>query len=91
TVDANGNWTVPLTTAELSLLPDATYPVTVTATDAAGNSTTINSSLVLDTTPPVLNVAAFTGDNALNYAESIQPQSLSGTAAGAEPGSVVSI
>ncbi|NEG61863.1 Ig-like domain-containing protein [Pantoea agglomerans] len=91
TVDANGNWTVPLTTEELSQLPDDTYPVTVTATDAAGNSTTINSSLVLDTTPPVLNVVAFTGDNALNYAESIQPQSLSGTATGAETGDVVTV
>lgn len=91
TVDANGNWTVPLTTAQLSALPDATYPVTVTATDAAGNSTTINSSLVLDTTPPVLNAAAFAGDNALNYAESIQPQILSGTAVGAETGAVVTV
>lgn len=91
TVDANGNWTVPLTTAQLSALPDATYPVTVTVTDAAGNSTTINSSLVLDKTPPVLNAAAFAGDNALNYAESIQPQILSGTATGAETGAVVTV
>ncbi|KAA5949818.1 Ig-like domain-containing protein [Pantoea sp. Bo_2] len=91
TVDANGNWTVPLTQAQLSALPDATYPVTVTATDAAGNSTTINSSLVLDKTPPVLSFTAFTGDNALNYAESIQPQILSGTATGAETGAVVTV
>lgn len=91
TVDANGNWTVPLTTAQLSALPDATYPVTVTATDAAGNSTTINSSLVLDTEPPALNAAAFAGNNALNYAESIQPQILSGTAVGAETGTVVTV
>ncbi|MCP1205135.1 Ig-like domain-containing protein [Pantoea sp. B550] len=91
TVDANGNWTVPLTQAQLSALPDATYPVTVTATDAAGNSTTINSSLVLDKTPPVLSFTAFTGDNALNYAESIQPQILSGTASGAETGAVVTV
>ncbi|WHQ76584.1 Ig-like domain-containing protein [Pantoea sp. Lij88] len=91
TVDANGNWTVPLTQAQLSALPDATYPVTVTATDAAGNSTTINSSLVLDKTPPVLSFTAFAGDNALNYAESIQPQILSGTATGAETGAVVTV
>ncbi|SFN17405.1 Ig-like domain (group 3) [Candidatus Pantoea varia] len=91
TVDANGNWTVPLATAQLSALPDATYPVTVTVTDAAGNSTTINSSLVLDKTPPALSFTAFTGDNALNYAESIQPQILSGTATGAETGAVVTV
>ena len=75
TVDANGNWTVPLTQAQLSALPDATYPVSVTATDAAGNSTTITSSLVLDKTPPVLSFTDFTGDNVVNYAESIQPVS----------------
>ncbi|WP_337010030.1 Ig-like domain-containing protein [Pantoea sp. AS142] len=91
TVDANGDWTVPLTQAQLSALPDGTYPVTVTATDAAGNSTTLNSSLLLDTTPPVLNVSAFTGDDVLNYGESIQPQLLSGTAVGAEPGAVVTV
>lgn len=91
TVDANGNWTVPLTQAQLSALPDATYPVTVTATDAAGNSTTIISSLVLDKTPPVLSFTDFAGDNALNYAESIQPQILSGTATGAETGAVVTV
>lgn len=33
----------------------------------------------------VVSVQYGRGDNALNYAESIQPQSLSGTAAGAEP------
>jgi len=91
TVDANGNWTVPLTQAQLSALPDATYPVSVTATDAAGNSTTITSSLVLDKTPPVLSFTDFTGDNVVNYAESIQPQILSGTTTGAETGSVVTV
>ena len=91
TVDANGNWTVPLTQAQLSALPDATYPVSVTATDAAGNSTTITSSLVLDKTPPVLSFTDFTGDNVVNYAESIQPQILSGTTTGAETGAVVTV
>ncbi|WP_312829569.1 Ig-like domain-containing protein, partial [Pantoea anthophila] len=60
TADENGNWSVPLTTAQLSALADGTYPVLITATDAAGNSTTLNSAFVLDKTPPVLTASAFT-------------------------------
>ncbi|MDU7868214.1 MAG: Ig-like domain-containing protein, partial [Pantoea sp.] len=89
--DASGNWTLPLSNADLSVFTDGSYPVTVTATDAAGNSSTISSSLVVDTTPPVLTVGTFAGDGALSYSESIQPQLLSGTAAGAEPGTVLSV
>ncbi|MER5028783.1 Ig-like domain-containing protein [Pantoea anthophila] len=91
TADENGNWSVPLTTAQLSALADGTYPVLITATDAAGNSTTLNSAFVLDKTPPVLTASAFTGDNVLNYAESIQPQTLTGTATGAGTGAVVTV
>ncbi|MGJ0127378.1 Ig-like domain-containing protein [Pantoea sp. RHCKP32] len=91
TADSSGNWAVPLTADQLSALTDGTYPVTITVTDGAGNSATINSSLVLDTTPPVLSITDFTGDNVLNYGESIQPQLLSGTATGAEPGTVVTV
>lgn len=90
-VTADGGWTLPLESAQLSLLTDGSYPVTVTATDAAGNSSSINSSLVIDTTPPTLTVGAFAGDDILNYSESIQPQLLSGVANGAEPGSVLSV
>ena len=90
-VTADGGWTLPLESAQLSLLTDGSYPVTVTATDAAGNSSSINSSLVIDTTPPTLTVGAFAGNDILNYSESIQPQLLSGVANGAEPGSVLSV
>ncbi|MGK3141503.1 Ig-like domain-containing protein [Pantoea sp. C2G6] len=90
-VAADGSWTLPLSSAVLSDLADNRYPVTITATDAAGNSSSIDSSLLLDTTPPLLSIADFTGDNLLSYAESIQPQLLSGSATGAEPGSVVTV
>ncbi len=38
-------------------LPDATYPVQVTAVDAAQRSTTVGANVVVDTTPPVVRLS----------------------------------
>ena len=91
TVTPEGRWSLALTPAQLDVFNDGTYAVSVTATDIAGNSTTISNSLVLDTSAPDLTINAFAADNALNYAESIVPQTLSGTAGGAEAGSLVNV
>ncbi len=91
TVDADGVWSLPLTNPQLTTFTDGTYPVTVTATDAYGNAATITNTLTVDTTPPALNNVAFAGDNVLDYVESQSPQLLSGSATGAEPGSLVSV
>ena len=91
TVDENGGWTVLITSEELAGFADGSYPVSVTATDVNGNTATISNTLVVDTTPPTITVNAFAGDNALNYAESIQPQVLSGSATGAQTGSVLTV
>ncbi|MEW4553659.1 Ig-like domain-containing protein, partial [Vibrio cholerae] len=45
-IDAQGNWSVDLTG---TVLPDGTYPVTATVTDAAGNSKTVTQDVVIDT------------------------------------------
>ncbi|KPN76207.1 hypothetical protein AEA42_15005, partial [Shewanella sp. Sh95] len=52
-IDAQGNWSVDLTG---TLLPDGTYPVTATVTDAAGNSKTVTQDVVIDTNAPVVNL-----------------------------------
>ena len=91
TVDANGVWSLPLSNAQLLAFNDGTYPVSVTATDANGNSATISNTLTVDTAPPALANVTFAGDNVLDYAESQSPQLLSGTSTGAEPGSLVSV
>jgi hypothetical protein len=52
------SWSVALTGAAL---PDGTYTPTVTATDAAGNSTTVNSeTFTVDHTPPATPTGALT-------------------------------
>ena len=48
---AGGEWS-----ASINALPDGAGTVTVMATDAAGNRTTLTQPFVLDTTPPVVTV-----------------------------------
>ncbi|ROV59507.1 hypothetical protein EGH82_13485, partial [Vibrio ponticus] len=53
TVDPDGNWTIELTNT--NEFEDGEYPYTIVATDGAGNTTPINSTLVVD------NEASVTG------------------------------
>ncbi|WP_336936604.1 Ig-like domain-containing protein, partial [Acinetobacter beijerinckii] len=50
TNNGDGTWT--LADNVLPSLPEASYPITVTATDAAGNVGTDTGSLTIDLTPP---------------------------------------
>ncbi len=49
---------------------EGTYPITITATDAAGNITTATRNVIYDTTPPTLTVDAASG---------VAPATLNGT------------
>lgn len=91
TVNADGSWTLDLSAAALGDLPQGSNSLTVTATDANGNSASINESFTVNTDTPTVTIADLTGDNAIDYAESIVTQTLSGTAAGAEIGSLVTV
>uniref|UniRef100_UPI0036F1B67D BapA/Bap/LapF family large adhesin n=1 Tax=Alteromonas gracilis TaxID=1479524 RepID=UPI0036F1B67D len=60
TVDAAGNFTIDVPTA----LAEGSYSVEATATDEAGNSTSVlDNSGVIDITPPELNLAELTPEN----------------------------
>ncbi|MEH6393594.1 beta strand repeat-containing protein [Pseudoalteromonas sp.] len=58
TVDNNGNWSVTS-----PVLADDDYTVTATITDAAGNSTTADSSFVLNTNAPSISINAIADTN----------------------------
>lgn len=88
TVDANGNWSVSLPGVALQTLPEGSTALSVTATDSAGNTTTLTSSFIVDTIPPVLTVAAISEDYQLNLAEQGQPLAISGTG---EQGDTISL
>ncbi|CAI0737340.1 Antitoxin of toxin-antitoxin stability system [Serratia fonticola] len=91
TVDANGNWSVTLPSADLQALPDGTPALTVTVTDAAGNTNTLNTTVTVDETAPTLTVGLIAGDDVLNAAEVLVAQTVSGTASIGDAGRTVTL
>ncbi|MDU7868295.1 MAG: Ig-like domain-containing protein, partial [Pantoea sp.] len=90
-VDAQGNWTVTLTPAQLQTLSDGINTLEVNVSDAAGNSGSLASSVTVDFTPPALNVNAIGGDNTINSLELLQDVAVSGTASVADAGQIVTV
>lgn len=80
TVDASGNWSLTLAPQVLQALGDGTLPLTITATDVAGNQNVLQSSLVVDKTAPALTINDLTDDNIVNGIEVTQPLQITGTA-----------
>ncbi|WP_323777675.1 Ig-like domain-containing protein [Leisingera sp.] len=87
TVDADGNWAAEF---EAGSLPTGEYDTTVsvTSTDAAGNTATATADLHVDTMvdPLTLNSGSIEGDNTVNETERSDGVTLTGTV---EPGSAV--
>ncbi|WLI76284.1 Ig-like domain-containing protein [Kosakonia sp. H02] len=79
TVDANGNWTVPLTPTQLSALAEGSHTLTVTAIDAAGNTGTVTTPMTVDTTAPTAALDPVTSDNIINSTEVAGAITISGT------------
>lgn len=78
TVSTAGTWSVTYSTTHLPA-GEYTAPVTVVATDALGNTTTITDRVVIDTVPHPLTIAPVTADNIVNAAEAAAGFSISGT------------
>lgn len=91
TVDANGNWTLPLNTAQLQALGEGNLPISVEVTDAQGNTGSIDSSVIVDRVAPTLSLDPVAGDNVINGTEILQTVTISGTASPDEAGQQVSI
>lgn len=85
TVDASGNWSVNVPATALDDLAEGPNPLVVTATDAAGNTRALESSLDVDTTPPTLTIGPVAGDNIINIFEATQEIVISGTAGPFDP------
>ncbi|AJQ99816.1 hypothetical protein F652_1827 [Enterobacteriaceae bacterium bta3-1] len=89
TVDALGNWTVNIPSGDFTSLKDGPQAITVTATDAVGNSHNASGSAQIDKTLPVLTINPITGDNVINAAEAHSPLVISGTAPVSDSGDTV--
>ncbi|WP_166418578.1 Ig-like domain-containing protein [Cochlodiniinecator piscidefendens] len=86
TVDANGNWTVTYNAGDI---PAGEYDaaITATATDAAGNVSTLTDNVRVDTGVNALTMGTTTeGDDVVNAAERADGVTLNGVT---EPGSTV--
>ncbi|MCE1569362.1 Ig-like domain-containing protein [Enterobacter hormaechei] len=91
TTDASGNWSVTVPAANVSTLGEASYSVTASVTDTAGNSANTSHSVLVDSALPQVTINAVATDDVINAAEVASGQTLSGKVSGAASGDTVTI
>ncbi|WP_431648625.1 Ig-like domain-containing protein [Enterobacter hormaechei] len=91
TTDASGNWSVTVSAANVSVLGEASYSVTASVTDTAGNSANTSHSVLVDSALPQVTINAVATDDVINAAEVASGQTLSGKVSGAASGDTVTI
>ena len=91
TTDASGNWSVTVPAANVSALVEASYNVTASVTDAAGNSASTGHSVLVDSALPQVTINPVATDDVINAAEVAAGQTLSGKVSGAVSGDTVTI
>ncbi|WP_416548798.1 Ig-like domain repeat protein [Limnohabitans sp. DCL3] len=91
-VDSNGHWSLNFATADIPTSPTATAVqsnIQISATDAAGNTSALQSNLVtLDTLAQTPTVTSVGGNNVVNGSEKTLGVVVQGSA---EPGATVSV
>ena len=91
TIQSDGSWTTTVPAADVGTLADgASYQVSVSAQDSAGNSASATHTISVDTTAPVISVNTLSGDDVLNAAEAQQPLTVHGSSS-AEAGQTVTV
>ncbi|MFA1017328.1 Ig-like domain-containing protein [Enterobacter sp. SAT-E-asb] len=91
TTDASGNWSVTVPAANVSALGEASYAVTASVTDSAGNSASTGHSVLVDSALPQIAINPVATDDVINAAEVAAGQTLSGKVSGAASGDTVTI
>ena len=91
TTDASGSWSITVPAANVSALGEASYVVTASVTDAAGNSATTGHSVLVDSALPQVTINPVATDDVINAAEVAAGQTLSGKVSGAASGDTVTI
>ncbi|WP_458254958.1 Ig-like domain-containing protein [Enterobacter asburiae] len=91
TTDASGNWSVTVPAANVSALGEASYVVTASVTDTAGNSASTGHSVLVDSALPQVTINPVATDDVINAAEVAAGQTLSGKVSGAASGDTVTI
>ncbi|HBK9516469.1 BapA-related adhesin SiiEA [Escherichia coli] len=91
TVQTDGSWSISVPPADLSALTASIYTVSAAVSDKAGNPTSVNHNLTVDTSVPVVTINTVAGDDVINATEHAQAQIISGSATGAATGSTVTV
>ena len=91
TADASGSWSVTVPAANVSALGEASYVVTASVTDTAGNSASADHSVLVDSALPQVTINPVATDDVINAAEVASGQTLSGKVSGAASGDTVTI
>ncbi|WP_446661373.1 Ig-like domain-containing protein [Citrobacter freundii] len=78
-VQADGSWSVGVPASVIGALGEGNHSISVSVTDAAGNTGSATHGVTLSGNPPELTIDAISQDNVLNAQEAMQPLSLSGT------------
>ncbi|RAZ71077.1 Ig-like domain-containing protein [Enterobacter cloacae] len=91
TTDASGNWSVTVPAANVSALGEASYAVTASVTDAAGNSASTGHNVLVDSALPQVTINPIATDDVINAAEVAAGQTLSGKVSGAASGDTVTV
>ena len=91
TTDASGSWSVTVPAANVSALGEASYVVTASVTDTAGNSASTGHSVLVDSALPQVTINPVATDDVINAAEVAAGQTLSGKVSGAASGDTVTI
>ena len=76
---ADGSWSVGVPASVIGALGEGSHTISVSVTDAAGNTGSATHGVTLSGNPPEFTIDAFSQDNVLNAQEAMQPLSLSGT------------
>ncbi|EKN4749579.1 Ig-like domain-containing protein [Yersinia enterocolitica] len=89
TVAADGSWSLQLPANALQGLGQGNQSLAITASDAAGNSNTLNTQFKVDTQAPTLTVAPIATDNIINGTEAAASITVRGTSS--EIGAIVKV
>ncbi|MDU6451213.1 MAG: Ig-like domain-containing protein, partial [Enterobacter hormaechei] len=76
---ADGSWSVGVPASVIGALGEGSHTISVSVTDAAGNTGSATHGVTLSGNPPEFTIDAISQDNVLNAQEAMQPLSLSGT------------
>ncbi|HFK7269416.1 TPA: Ig-like domain-containing protein [Enterobacter asburiae] len=91
TVQANGNWSVTVPSADLSGITDGNYTISAAVSDKAGNPASADRDVLVDTTVPQLTINTVSDDDVINSAEHAQALIVTGSVTGAAAGDVVTV